>query len=85
MVCQGCKALTHLVKIRNGVETCPYCSNVASPYLPDVYFKEPYFDEHLGTDKSPQGQWVYSKADKARKMQDIRVVEKGDRTHGSRL
>ena len=50
----------------------------------DVYFREPYFDEHLGDEKSPDGYYIHSKAHKKSIMERQGVHEKGDMVHGSR-
>lgn len=52
--------------------------------IPDVFFKEPYFDHHLGDAKNPFGQHITSKTHKAQVMKAQGVFEHGDRIRGGR-
>lgn len=53
--------------------------------IPDVYFKEPYFDPHLAHPENSQtGTFIRSKAHKAQVMKELGISEKGDRRHGAR-
>lgn len=65
------------------IETCNYCDSFTVNTF-DAYFKEPHFVEHLATPQHPHGQWVTSKAHKARLMREQGVREAGDRHHGAR-
>ena len=94
MKCNGCGNehaskihiyyITTELKERLKMEKCDSCGVVSSPYLPDVYFEHPYFDEHIADLKNPQGMWIESKSDKARKMKNLGLRESGDRVHGAR-
>jgi hypothetical protein len=67
------------------IECCDKCGQLDnSGCEPDVFFREPYFDEHLGNKVHPHGQWVFSKRHKARLLKEQGLVESGDRIHGSR-
>jgi hypothetical protein len=65
-------------------EVCDRCSCLDGYAMPDVYFKEPYFDEHLADAKSPHGTWVNSKGHKKEVMKRMGLFEAGDRIHGAR-
>lgn len=90
MRCLNCNSETHYVvyRYRNGriVCGCNLCEQTLqlSATQPDVYFREPYFDEHLADKDNPHGQYINSKRHKARIMKDLRLKESGDKTHGSR-
>lgn len=58
-------------------EICDKCGNVDIPVLSDVYFKEPYFDEHLADKDHKHGRWVYSKRQKAQIMKEQGLREAG--------
>lgn len=87
MICLNCNSTEAKIwrKCEDGTESCNNCSNVRNPGLPDVYFKQPYFDPNLADKKNPQGRWIDSKGQKAQIMKDIGVREAGDKKHGARL
>ena len=66
-------------------EMCEKCGLVVTKGTADVFFRKEYFDQNLGDEKHPEGQWITSKAHKAKIMREQNVREKGDRVHGSRL
>jgi len=65
-------------------EVCDKCSHLDSYALPDVYFKQPYWDEHLANEKNPNGHWVHSKGHKREIMKSLGLNEAGDRIRGAR-
>lgn len=78
--CAHCNTVEDVLRIvsgRNAPYICGKCSNfmIRQPELfrPDTF--EPYFDEGLGSD-------VHSRADKKRIMNELGVIEAGDRVHG---
>jgi hypothetical protein len=76
--------LRYDVKEKRRYEVCDKCSRLVSYALPDVYFREPYFDEHLADSKNPHGHWISSKGEKKAVMQKLGLFEAGDRIRGSR-
>lgn len=69
-------------------EECNRCFDPSIPSHPDVYFRQPYYDENLHDFDSPgydpkRGTWITSKAHKAYVMKKLGVREAGDRKHGS--
>jgi hypothetical protein len=72
----------------NGIfrTTCDICQYVPGhlTYNPDVYFKEPYRDEHLADKEHPNGYYITSKRQKAKIMKKLNVREAGDRIRGAR-
>lgn len=86
MVCNGCgnQSAYNWKKNKYG-ETCNGCDNTLTVHTFDAYFKEPEFIENLADSKNPQGQWVTSKAHKARLMREQGIRESGDRQHGARI
>lgn len=91
MHCQGCNtdiAVCTNTRVVDSklVETCNVCSrNYKIPGLPDVFFQRPYFDQNLGDERHPDGQYIESKQHKARIMREQGAVEAGDRKHGARV
>jgi len=90
MICDGC-GFEHAASLRytgTGNEqkcVCDECSpNALKAGIPDVYFNAPYFDENLGDEKHPQGQFIESKEHKKAIMKEQNLVEAGDRKHGAR-
>lgn len=65
-------------------DACISCGDFNMPWVPDVYFKEPYFDEHLGDQSHPNGRWVVSARQKADLLKALGAHEAGDRVHGAR-
>lgn len=90
MNCAGC-GNDHATSVRGyffekqWVESCDRCAGVTAKGSADVYFREAYFDQNLGDAKNPNGQWITSKAHKAKIMREQNVREAGDRKHGSRV
>lgn len=65
---------------------CDRCGGTPTSTFHDVYFKEPYFDEHLGDPNDVQthgGQWVTSRAHKAELLKKYNLREAGDRVRGT--
>lgn len=67
---------------------CNNCFDASIPDFPDVYFREPYWDDNLHDQDDPsyrpdKGVWVTSKAHKAFLFKKLGVREAGDRVHGS--
>jgi len=65
-------------------ELCDTCGRLDSYALPDVYFREPYWDEHLADETNPNGHWISSKGAKREVMRKLGLNEAGDRIHGAR-
>jgi len=61
----------------NSLECCETCGQVRTPAIPDVYFKEPYHDEHLADKLHPHGQYVESRRHKARLLKELGLREAG--------
>lgn len=87
MICSGCgnkKAYVletaYLEEVK--VMRCDKCgSHVSTLY--DVYFKNPYWDEHIGSEEFPGPKFISSRADKKYWMEKCNVREAGDRVHGA--
>lgn len=89
MTCKGCgnEEAYRWRKRDDGAESCDKCSSISSPWLPDVYFKEPYLDPNLAHPDRPKekdGVWVESRRHKAQLMKEQGLVEGGDKKHGAR-
>lgn len=70
-------------------EECNRCFDSSIPENPDVYFRQPYWDENLCDYDDPsydinRGTFITSKSHKAYIMKKLGVREDGDRRHGSR-
>ena len=93
--CEGCgnpdpwarhpkkEAFTGLV-----YEECNRCFDSSISRNPDVYFKEPYWDENLYDYDDPgfdprRGVFVTSRAHKAYLLKKLSLHEGGDRRHGA--
>jgi len=64
---------------------CEKCGKLPSFKFSDVYFKQPYFDEHIAdADKTPHGTYIQSREHKASMMKQYGLNERGDKRHGSR-
>lgn len=86
MVCNNCHNFCYKWgKREDGTEYCNACSDVGVISSPDVYFKEPYWEENLGDVKHPHGRWISSKQEKGRIMKELGLSESGDKKHGSRM
>lgn len=90
MICRGCgNKRAAILKVyyedQKRVELCDdfACGNLRSPLIPDVYFREPYFDPNLANEKNPQGVQVESRRHKAHLLREQGLKEGGDRYHGS--
>lgn len=96
MNCSGCKndnawAVHPKKEVLTGrvYEECNLCFDSSIPSHPDVYFKEPYWDENLSDFDDPaydpkRGTFIRSKAHKAYVMKKCGLREDGDRKHGWR-
>lgn len=88
MRCNSCGKQTSRIKIKytkeGKEEECDRCSESLFKGVPDVYFRRPYFDEHLADESNPRGHFVESKRHKASIMKKIGLFEAGDRMHGGR-
>jgi len=61
---------------------CDGCG--ASPRgLPDVYFKEPYWDHHLSSEDHPGPKFITSRGEKKMWLEKCNLREAGDRVHGA--
>lgn len=70
-------------------EECNACFDASIARTPDVYFREPYWDENLGDLDDPsydpaRGTFIRSKSHKAYVLKKCGLREDGDRTHGGR-
>ena len=69
----------------NGSCSCERCGKLPAFKFSDVFFKEPYFDQHIADpDKSPLGTHIESREHKAAVMRQYGLSERGDKFHGSR-
>jgi hypothetical protein len=65
-------------------DVCDRCGGVTSVCnTPDVYFKEPYVDEHLSSEQYPGPKQISSRAEKAYWLKKCNLREGGDRKHGA--
>jgi hypothetical protein len=82
--CNNCKNPAPYAKvIRETVEWCDRCGIGALTSIPDVYFKEPYVDEHLGNEAHPGPKRINTRAEKAYWLKTCGLREAGDRVHGA--
>jgi len=51
--------------------------------IPDVYFKEPYLDEHLASEEHPGAKFISSRREKKYWLEKCNLREAGDRVHGA--
>ena len=87
MLCDNCKNkfASRLSYRENGKCSCEKCGRVPAFKFSDVYFKEPYFDQHISDpDKSPLGNFIATREQKAQLMKKFGLGERGDKYHGSR-
>lgn len=88
MTCSGCgnQEAHHLSFNTAGECSCNACGSRAGSFkFSDVYFKGPGFESHLADpDKSPKGNFVNSREQKAMLMKQLGVREVGDKVHGAR-
>jgi hypothetical protein len=65
-------------------DSCDRCGGGRSiANVPDVFFKEPYFDENLGSQDDPGPKFIGSKSEKAYWLKKRNLREAGDRVHGA--
>lgn len=89
MICNGCgNQAAYAVRTTYGdgrvEESCNACGGGHSmANVPDVYFKEPYVDEHLGSEEFPGPKTINSRAEKAYWLKKCNLREGGDRVHGA--
>jgi hypothetical protein len=96
MECTGCgnsdawtihkKKETYTGKV---FEECNRCFDSSISGTPDVYFREPYWDENLSDFDDPgydprRGTFITSKSHKAYVLKKCGLREDGDTIHGSR-
>jgi len=70
-------------------EECNLCFDASIPKYPDVYFRQPYWDENLSDYDDPsydpkRGTFIRSKAHKAYVLKKLGLREDGDRHRGTR-
>lgn len=91
MTCDGCgnKGAIRLRFTGRGECSCDHCGGLGALHVPDVYFKEPYYDYNLAHPNRPweakRGAWVSSRRHKAALLAEQGLVEKGDKRGGMRL
>ena len=69
-------------------EECNRCFDSSIPSHPDVYFRQPYWDETIHDQDDPSHDWkkgtfITSRAHKAYAMKKCCLQEAGDRRHGT--
>lgn len=68
-------------------EECNRCFDPSIPSHPDVYFRQPYWDENLFDQDDPsccsKGTWITSKQHKAYVLKKLGLREDGDRKRGT--
>lgn len=91
MDCRGCGSKdSFTVRTRYdgemAIDDCDHCGSFSVAGVPDVYFKQAYFDQNLGEDSPGKyyGQRVESKEHKKSLMRKLGVRESGDRVRGAR-
>lgn len=96
MICRGCGnpeawSVTHKKEALTGriYDECNICFDASVPHNPDVYFKAPYWDEHLHDFDDPshdleRGTYIRSREHKAYVMKKLGLREAGYKRHGSR-
>jgi hypothetical protein len=88
MECKGCgnqKAYGLQIKYtKEGVkeESCNKCGAYFNGLI-DVYFKQPYVDEHLASEEHPEPKHINSRSDKKYWLEKCGLRESGDRVHGA--
>ncbi len=65
------------------VDCCDRCGVSGTFYSPEVYFKEPYWDPHLGSEEDPGPKYITSREQKALLLKKNNLREAGDRVHGA--
>lgn len=96
MICDGCGnkeawAVHHKKESMTGrvYDECNKCFDPSIPQQPDVYFKEPYWDENLMDLDDPttdvnKGTFVRSRQHKAYLLKKLGLREAGDKIRGGR-
>lgn len=88
MICHGCgnqKAYGLQVsydKYGGKLETCNGCGGFFGT-SPDVYFKQPYVDEHIASPEHPNPKFISSRREKKFWLDKCGLRESGDRVHGA--
>ena len=91
--CETCKnevayRIQYTFREKKLTQVCDRCGNLSVSFNPDVFFKEPYWDENIVDEKDSStwnnGTFVGSRSEKARLMRKYNLYESGDRIHGSR-
>jgi hypothetical protein len=49
----------------------------------DIYFKEPYWDEHIASEEHPGPKFISSRGEKKAWLERCHLREAGDRHHGA--
>lgn len=90
MICGGCgNANAYVTKTYAGeaglLELCNArnCGNLKTPWVPDVFFPGPHFNENLADADNPHGMMIESRRQKARVLAEKGLREDGDKYHGS--
>ena len=87
MRCDGCgNESAHHLRVRKNSCICDRCGGFTSVRFSDVYFREPYLDPNLVSQKhheNPDGVWVRSREHKAALLKEQGLRELGDRRHGA--
>lgn len=85
MECDSCgNKEARVLKYRSSGLNCDKCGS-GKVDVPDVYFKKPYFDEHIAhPDKFPHGMEITSRRHKSEMMKRLGLRESGDKFHGAR-
>lgn len=82
--CRNClSVLWHSMRsvLENGIwlDACSECSGIRTSNTHDVYFRAPYWEQHMG----PEPIYIESRQQKAMIMKERGLREAGDRVHGS--
>ena len=87
--CGGCglqKDNLSVMVVKWGESVNKYCADCrrATAGVSDVYFKQPYWDEHLANEKYPGAKYISSRAEKKMWLEKCNLREDGDRVRGAR-
>lgn len=88
MNCRNCKneaayAVRTIYDSGELIDSCDRCGGLSSiANVPDVYFKQPYWDQHLGSQDDPGPKFIGSKSEKAYWLKKRGLREAGDRVRG---
>jgi len=88
VICSGCQnqnAYALLMREIDGkkVEFCNRCGQVDLSGTPDVYFKNPYWDENISSEEHPGPKFISSRREKKYWLDKCHLREAGDRVHGA--